>query len=496
MLQIPQEILYGLQVPKKTDPFLIFFSDVRIIHDAYEKFRRYQEQYLLPSRKDYQDERKQISVNNMIHHILYDEKNNINKTIQSAFDQLYGSTSMLGEILEMTITHDFMCKSHHQSPQQVFYNFYNKMALIQLKGNMLLQFAYLAQRLQEKGVTYDRLTRLLQTHIQNEADLNKRRSCVNTCEDYTDTTSFGCYDSKSEYCQKAEPCKGRLRDCRMVSKGMKACLAPEPGHRRYHYIEYDDTVMGKKTWCQKKDAWSWIRWFVRCAYCICTCDEQGPYSDRYFSLRPVTADIENNRVVTGLKFVKHNRIVHLQIQEGKLLPYGYIDNSTVHWVPVDDFKITETSVKSGEDYHTMTYDSRSLSLDDLSPTESNTVITGVRFEYMADMLRFQIQVSPFDFLSGKVSQEGSYYRYIDFDHTDLGKDAGQTTIPYLDVQPVYNVPAVPLAGAGIYYKGEKGYGGFVAPKITTYNYARHFNLEIPNAPPRKDMDINEYVVIN
>nr|CAH7755718.1 unnamed protein product [Callosobruchus chinensis] len=429
-----------------------------------------------------------------------------------------------------------MCKSHHQSPQQVFYNFYNKMALIQLKGNMLLQFAYLAQRLQEKdnhttagllatkkyremfnttytfmsgamaishrkiwrcdpkkhelGVTYDRLTRLLQAHIQNEADLNKRRSCINTCEDYTDTTSFGCYDSKSEYCQKAEPCKGRLRDCRM----------PEPGHRRYHYIEYDDTVMGKKSWCQKKNAWSWIRWFVRCAYCICTCDEQGPYSDRYFSLRP--------------------------IQEGKLLPYGYIDNSTVHWVPVDDFKITETNVKSGEDYHTMTYDSRSLSLDDLSPTESDTVITGVRFEYMADMLRFQIQVSHFDFLSGKVSQEGSYYvygsgyrqriefdkpdiptlsplstpnfdaqRYLDFDHTDLGKDAGQTTIPYLDVQPVYNVPAVPLVGAGIYYKGEKGYGGFVAPKITTYNYARHFNLEIPNAPPRKDVDINEYIVV-
>nr|CAI5864836.1 unnamed protein product [Callosobruchus analis] len=103
--QIPQEILYGLQVPKKTDPFLIFFSDVRIIHDAYEKFRRYQEQYLLPSRKDYQDERKQISVNNMIHHILYDEKNNINKTIQSAFDQLYGSTSMLGEILEASEFH-------------------------------------------------------------------------------------------------------------------------------------------------------------------------------------------------------------------------------------------------------------------------------------------------------------------------------------------------------------------------------------------------------
>ncbi|CAH2006796.1 unnamed protein product [Acanthoscelides obtectus] len=380
----------------------------------------------------------------------------------------------------------------------------------------------------ELGVTYDRLTRLLQAHIQNEADLNKRRSCVNTCEDYSDTTSFGCYDSKSEYCQKAEPCKGRLRDCRMVSKGMKACIDKEPGHRRYHYIEYDDTVLGKKTWCQKKDARSWIRWFVRCAYCLCTCDEQGPYSDRYFSLRPVIADTENNRVVTGIRFVKHNRIIHLQIQEGKLLPYGYIDNSTVHWVPVGDFKITDSDVKSGEDYHTMTYDTRSMSLDDLSPTESNTVITGVRFEYMADMLRFQIEVRPFDFLTGKVSQEGSYYvygsgyrerivfdqpdiptlsdspsnpnfdpqRYIDFDRTDLAKDAGQTTIPYFDIQPVFNVPAVPLTGAGVFYKGRKGYGGFVAPKITTYNYANHFNLEIPEAPQRKDINVNEYVLVN
>lgn len=82
------------------------------------------------------------------------------------------------------------------------------------------------------------------------------------------------------------------------------------------------------------------------------------------------------RVVTGLRLIKHNRIIHLQIQEGKLLPYGYINNSTVKWVPVDDYKITEKGISNGADYYTMTYERRSLLLDELTAHESNYVITG------------------------------------------------------------------------------------------------------------------------
>lgn len=78
-----------------------------------------------------------------------------------------------------------------------------------------------------------------------------------------------------------------------------------------------------------------------------------------------------------MRLIKHNRIIHLQIQEGKLLPYGYIDNSTVRWVPVDDFKITDPGVRSGKDYHTMTYEQRELLLDELAPHEPYHVVTGM-----------------------------------------------------------------------------------------------------------------------
>ncbi len=37
----------------------------------------------------------------------------------------------------------------------------------------------------------------------------------------------------------------------------------------------------------------------------------------------------------------------------------------------------------------------------------------------------------------------------------------QTTIPYVDSQPVAPRTASWLSGAGIYYKGSPGYGGYI-----------------------------------
>lgn len=81
-------------------------------------------------------------------------------------------------------------------------------------------------------------------------------------------------------------------------------------------------------------------------------------------------------MVTGLRIVKHNRIIHLQIQEGKLLPYGYIDNSTVRWVPVNDYKITDKGIQNAIDFHTMSYEKRTLYLDNLKTHEEHQVVTG------------------------------------------------------------------------------------------------------------------------
>ena len=60
--------------------------------------------------------------------------------------------------------------------------------------------------------------------------------------------------------------------------------------------------------------------------------------------------------------------------------------------------------------------------------------------------------------------------FIKFTHSDLNKDAAQTTVPFLDAQDVVNNPPVPLEGVGIIVKGQDGYGGFITPKIKTFDY--------------------------
>ena len=60
--------------------------------------------------------------------------------------------------------------------------------------------------------------------------------------------------------------------------------------------------------------------FWHCSYCLCKCDAPNSSSDRYWSLRPVTSDIKENKVVTGVRFVKKKRVMHLEIEQAKALP--------------------------------------------------------------------------------------------------------------------------------------------------------------------------------
>lgn len=61
--------------------------------------------------------------------------------------------------------------------------------------------------------------------------------------------------------------------------------------------------------------------------------------------------------------------------------------------------------------------------------------------------------------------------FVKFTHSDINKDAAQTTVPFLDAQDVVNNPPVPLEGVGIFLKNQDGYGGFITPKVKTFDYA-------------------------
>lgn len=70
-------------------------------------------------------------------------------------------------------------------------------------------------------------------------------------------------------------------------------------------------------------------------------------------------------------------------------------------------------------------------------------------------------------------------QFIEFTHTEIDSDVAQTTVPYIDAQDVTSFPPVPLTGVGIYHKGQDLYGGFVAPKLITFDFAPHIQTPQP-----------------
>jgi hypothetical protein len=433
------------------------YTDLRGIYALYETFRRFQSMQTGDARIP---SPRQAWID-LSRAILDDPKNSINESI-GRLHYIIEKKNLFNEAAK-EVEGDMLCNAH-QSPQQVLFSLYNAIALTELKGYTMIQFAYMLKRLYGEGNftteaeiarerfqqrtnriiqtvkiamesaskdlwkcdpkrhisgdTYVEVTQLLQGYIQNEVDLNSEGTCRENCAEYSYTKSHGCYQNL--WCKRQRRCHGKIINCKYVDSDMWVCPADSQS-RRYEYVEYENgRVLGRKQSCRRGTTKvdSWWRWlFWHCSYCFCLCDEQGVHSDRYVNLRQTIADVSNNRVVTGLRFVKHNRIIHLQIQEGKLLPRGNIDLTTVHWVPVEDYKITDKNTINGQDYHTLTWEKRAVDLDDLV-ADDGYVVTGVRFKMIGSHLNFEIYITPFDFETGQLIDPATKSLYKDNPNTD------------------------------------------------------------------------------
>lgn len=142
-------------------------------------------------------------------------------------------------------------------------------------------------------------------------------------------------------------------------------------------------------------------------------------------MKPALSDMNKNKVVTGLKFTKKNRIIHLQIEEGELLAEGNIDKNNVAWVPVNDFLLNERGVYKDQTYFTLSWNNRAIDLDVLEGREGH-VLTGVRFQKIGSHLNFQIQVTPFDYATGKLHPLMS--EWVDNVNTEFTPGAKRTRI--------------------------------------------------------------------
>lgn len=245
---------------------------------------------------------------------------------------------------------------------------------------------------------------------------------------------------------------------------------------------------------------------------------------RHFSLRDVTSDIEQNlyelpktffyfflkflsfRIVTGVGITKVNHVIQLTISQRKLLPNGVLnttnDQKSLVWITSPALDITDDQrLIENMDYVSVTMENRSIALISAKIDDDQHVVTGVRFRRYDGHIGIEIRATRFDFEKGNLLDlEDSWWirntntlselklnrpdvptktlgksekfaennEFIKLQPSDLEKDAAQTTVPYLDVATVEAV--VPLSGIGLYYKSTSGYGGFIAPKLITYDF--------------------------
>ena len=133
---------------------------------------------------------------------------------------------------------------------------------------------------------------------------------------------------------------------------------------------------------------------------------------------------------------------------------------------------------------------------------------------MGSHLNLEIRVTPFNFTTGQVSSTDKSYwlandntdgnlknprteirlnnpdipirkgphtldskhdQYLQFKNSDFNTDAGQNTIPYIDSQALTS-HGFPLSGLGLIHRGRKNSGGFIAPKLVTYDFTPHITV--------------------
>lgn len=212
------------------------------------------------------------------------------------------------------------------------------------------------------------------------------------------------------------------------------------------------------------------------------------------------------RIITGIAIKKIDGVIQFTISERELFAFGKV-NDTLHRTQIwrnNNIKFLKDG-KENLDYFTLTREHRTINLDAVV-LPMDKVVTGIRFQVNGNHLHLEIQATAFDYQTGKLKNHeqsewinnlqteqrqrtqidiidpdsptrttniqvpfDSENKFIEFRSTDIKKDLAQLTVPYFESVQLEASEPRPLSGVGIYYKGEPGYGGFLAIKLIAYD---------------------------
>lgn len=212
------------------------------------------------------------------------------------------------------------------------------------------------------------------------------------------------------------------------------------------------------------------------------------------------------RVISAVRIVKVNGIIHLTAVERSLLPNVQLDEANNNFVSNYNFTVDDMDVKKDIDYFTMTYENRTLNLDTIVAAARDQLVTGVRFRVHSGSVHLQVRFTYFDEKTGMLDlTTASEWKLnsntkrvpIPVDHVDIPtksqeqslpvgtddgnsikfvptswvRDMAQTTVPFFDSNTVEPTELVPLSGIGLFYKFQSGHGGYISPRLVTHDYA-------------------------
>lgn len=197
----------------------------------------------------------------------------------------------------------------------------------------------------------------------------------------------------------------------------------------------------------------------------------------------------------------------MAISQRTLLPFGQTDATEEKtWKLADyQFKVNESKAIDGIDYFTLTYENRSVNLDELTVPRGK-VVTGIRFYHQNGHILIQIRATDFNYFSGKLlnlhytpwvtNDDGGQTefeppsranpleygvgvnapiaikpnQYVTFRPSDFETDASQLTVPFIETLQLESKNPVILAGIALTLKTQHESGGIIAPKLIVYEF--------------------------
>ncbi|KAH0557414.1 hypothetical protein KQX54_005656 [Cotesia glomerata] len=336
-----------------------------------------------------------------------------------------------------------------------------------------------------EGETYFKINALRRVLV-HKSMIDKSTSCSSTCNNI-DTRKYEYHDDKSKTeLRPNNPCRGRISGCQDIGES-QICEQPANSESWHSWIQSDIGTFGDKDSCNGRTYKALNNTYIgfyKCTSCFCLCSEENAdlTAIRTFSLRPQIADIKNNMVVTGVRFELQDNVVHVQIQQSKMLAASSIQANSTKLVELEKFVymnnvtggafVIQNGSQSiplveGTDYSWIRSGQQDINLDSLYIQEPGWCVTG---------LRKKIDVEDRDVPTKHENSEYSNdFEGTSFAPTEKWHGMGQKTISFFDKRLVASDPPVPLDRVTLDLGSSEKSGGMLGFKISALNRVLYLN---------------------